>query len=451
MPNSPNLSRREFTTQAAALLGVANLPHITIQEPTQTLTFAPALGALDNPYKGWCPYTNAGKIHQPYSMVFRYVTWRELEPHEGDYRFKEWEQRDWEEPLAKGKHVIFRVTCDYPGQPVAVPEWLIKKGVKMTPYKEHGGGLCPDYNNPVFVSAMERLIAALGKRYDNNPRVAYVQLGFLGFWGEWHTYPVNKLFATPVNQNRVLEAARLAFPHIILMNRYPAGPAAEKRWLGYFDDMFPEDTDGEEEWKFLPKMREAGRTENWKSQAIGGEMVPNTAKQWLGNDFLATMERLEKAHFSWVGPYCPAIEREPTKEFLARCEQMVRRMGYDFCWKQCELPTFLTSETAFSVVLTGENRGVAPFYHPWRLELALLTPTGRVATRIPLRTDVRQFLPGVIRLEEEVMCTAKPGAYQLAIGLCDPATTLPGVKFGNELPRVNGWTVLTNIEVRAKA
>ena len=42
-----------------------------------------ALGPLDNPLKGYCLYTNAGKIHRPYSMVFQYVSWKELEPVEG--------------------------------------------------------------------------------------------------------------------------------------------------------------------------------------------------------------------------------------------------------------------------------------------------------------------------------------------------------------------------------
>ena len=26
-------------------------------------------------------------------------------------------------------------------------------------------------------------------RYDGDPRIGFVQLGLLGFWGEWHTYP----------------------------------------------------------------------------------------------------------------------------------------------------------------------------------------------------------------------------------------------------------------------
>ncbi|MCX6381959.1 MAG: DUF4832 domain-containing protein [Armatimonadetes bacterium] len=450
MPNSPKISRRDFTTKATALVATTALPQLSIRERVRAVTFATTPGALDNPYKGWCPYTNAGKILQPYSMVFRYVTWRELEPREGDYRFTEWERRDWEEPLAKGKHIVFRVHADYPGQPVAIPEWLIKRGVKMTRYKEYGGGLCPDYNNPIFMDAMERLITALGRRYDGHPRVAFVQFGFLGFWGEWHTYPVNNLFASPVNQERVLEAGRRAFPNTILMNRDPAGVAGKKRWLGYFDDMFPEDTDGAEEWKFLPKMRVSGRSENWKSQAIGGEMVPDAAKKWLGDGFNITMERLENAHFSWVGPYCPAIETDPSETFIARSQQMVRRMGYDFAWSQLEIPPILTSGVLFRFTLRGENRGVAPFYHRWKLEFALLDRNGKPVVRIPLRTDIRQFMPGAIRIEEEILCSAPIGDYSLAIGLCDPATNQPGVKFGNDLPVVKKWTVLTDVEVKTE-
>ena len=60
----------------------------------------PKPGPLDNPLKGWCPYTDAGVIHQPYSMVFQYISWRELEPVENDFRFEEWE-KTWKSEAAK--------------------------------------------------------------------------------------------------------------------------------------------------------------------------------------------------------------------------------------------------------------------------------------------------------------------------------------------------------------
>ncbi len=154
----------------------------------------PGPGPLANPLKGWCPYVNAGPIRLPYSMVYHYVSWRELEPTAGQYQFEEWERRAWNVPVGQGKHVVFRVYIDYPGRPSGLPDWL-KDQVKQTAYKHERGGLSPDYGNPALVAGMERLIAALGKRYDTDPRVAFVELGLLGHWGEWHTYPRKDLQA----------------------------------------------------------------------------------------------------------------------------------------------------------------------------------------------------------------------------------------------------------------
>jgi hypothetical protein len=83
--------------------------------------FAPAPGPLNNPLKGWCVYTD-GPIYQPYSMVFRYVSWRDLEPREGEYRFAEWERKTWEVPQARGKHIILRVYADYPAMASGLPD-----------------------------------------------------------------------------------------------------------------------------------------------------------------------------------------------------------------------------------------------------------------------------------------------------------------------------------------
>ena len=182
--------------------------------------------------KGWGTYTDAGAIHQPYSLVYQYVSWKELEPREGDYQFKSWESRVWNSPQARGKQVIFRVYLDYPSKPSGVPDWLLAKGLKTRPYTDYGGGRSPDYDDPQLVAGLERLIAALGKRYDRDPRVAFIALGTLGYWGEWHTYPHNDWFASDATQQRVVSAYHRAFPDKILMGRYPEGVLGQQSWLG---------------------------------------------------------------------------------------------------------------------------------------------------------------------------------------------------------------------------
>jgi hypothetical protein len=127
-----------------------------------------------------------------------------------------------------------------------------------------------------FVQALVRFIRALGAYFNNHPRVAFVQLGLLGFWGEWHTWPRPELFASDATQRTVVDEMRAAFPNKILQARTANGYLGVHPWLGYHDDMFPEDTDGGEAWHFLPNLRRAGRDQNWKVACIGGEMVPGS-------------------------------------------------------------------------------------------------------------------------------------------------------------------------------
>ncbi len=88
-------------------------------------------GPLGNPLKGYCVYTDAGEVHQPYSMVFLYASWKQLEPVEGQYAFEDWEKSAWEHARAKGKHVVLRVYADYPGKPTGLPDWLLDQQVPM--------------------------------------------------------------------------------------------------------------------------------------------------------------------------------------------------------------------------------------------------------------------------------------------------------------------------------
>ncbi len=78
------------------------------------------------------------------------------------------------------------------------------------------------------------------------------------------------------------------------MVRYARGYAGQQDWIGFHDDMFPQDTDNGKDWSFLAGLRKTQRTDNWKVAVIGGEMVPGKANQWLGKDFETTMGITER-------------------------------------------------------------------------------------------------------------------------------------------------------------
>lgn len=439
---------RKFVAGQLGILAILLLP---INATAEELVIRPqaALGPLDNPLKGWCPYTDAGEITQPYSMVFQYVPWNRVEPREGEYRFKEWEDEAWNVALAQGKHVIFRVYIDYPKLKSGMPDWLVRQGVRMTPYDEHGGGLAPDYDDPRMIAAMEKFIAALGQRYNNNPRVAFAQLGMLGFWGEWHTWPKEKLYASPETERRVIDAFRKALPDKRLMVRYARDYAGRQPWIGFHDDMFPQDTDNGEAWSFLAGLRLSGRTENWKTAVVGGEMVPNQARKWLGKDFELTKKMARASHFSWVGPYCPTLERknENDAEFNRRSEELVRMLGYEFRLTEILTQSTVESGGKLSVTLRGVNQGVAPFYYPWPLAISLLDTNNQVVKTFETDIDVRKWQPGDFTESANVRIDVPSGDYRLAIGIIDPWTRKPAIRFANDLPIVNGWSILSTIQV----
>ncbi|MDX2064529.1 MAG: DUF4832 domain-containing protein [Fimbriimonadaceae bacterium] len=423
----------------AALLAATLLTQVSIAE------FTPAPGPLDNPLKGWAPYAFNGQAYAlPHTMAFHYVSWRELEPAEGDYQFTKFERR-WETEGSRGRHVILRLYMDYPNQPNALPTYLIDQGVKQTRYvtKEVGNGYSPDYRDPRLLAALEKLIAKMGVRYNRDPRVAFLQLGTLGFWGEWHTWPRESLFAPPEVQRRVINAYRRAFPNKHIMARYPGGELAPMNWLGFHDDMFPEDTDPPAgtrslESTFLPMMRKSGLAQRWRTAPIGGEMVPRAAKRFLGPEWETTKRALELAHFSWVGPYGPSMETLSATE-RTRAEWMVRRMGYNFVLNTAD---FARNPDHLLVQLRGTNTGVAPFYYRWPVRLAYIKDRG-LGRVFESNVDIRTWQPGPFSARIKLPLP-QAGESGVALGVIDPMTNRPAIRFANTAPRIEGYTVLAS-------
>ena len=306
-----------------SLIGQNPLSHTS---PLTTIALPPGPGPIDNPLKGFASYSGKSDRHYgPVSMAFHYVPWSELEPNEGDYRFDAMESKYWQTSLARDKPIVFRVYLDYPGRPNGVPEWLIQRGIGMRPYRRSTAGQSPDYDDPNLRAHLVKLIAALGQRYNTNPRVAFIEVGFLGHWGEWHTFPQTELFANQETQTLVLNAMRNAFPDKQLMARYGDYASCRLPWLGFHDDLFPEDTLAGVSWHFPPRMVRGGTDRNWQVAPIGGEMVPRAAEKWLGEGWETTQQAVRDGHFSWIDPTTLLLSQHQTRTLLPE----------DYCSSRC--------------------------------------------------------------------------------------------------------------------
>ena len=343
----------------------------------QPLNYLPA--PVDNPLKGMVPYTTEWQKEGrfPYSMEFRYFGMNEV--------MKGWGSFDWtaieeqlEENRSRGSQSILRIYLEYPGRESGIPEFLIKEGLKVTAYEAEGKRVVtPDYGSPLVRRAIKECIAAFGEKYDGDVRLGFITAGMLGHWGEWHTYPRGELFASKEVQTEVMQAFEEAFQKTFVLVRYPAG---KSDWayadtsgfrLGYHDDSFAwatlETGRKEDEWFFVPKLKAAGVTDKWKSVPIGGEVRPEIWPSTFTDQVIGQQQDfarcVRETHVTWLmdsGLFAKRYPLDPARKERALKE--VARMGYEL-----HIPE--ATVEGGELVLTVENRGVAPFYYDWPVEL----------------------------------------------------------------------------------
>ena len=384
---------------------------IQAQQPIQ-LNYVP--GPPDNPLKGLVPYARPHRDRFPHSMEFTYIALSDILV--GEEKF------DWR-PLEtllndiadRGNQTVFRVWMEYPGKKKGIPAYLEQQGVKVTEWMNTNTApfpptqvRTPDYADPRVRKALTKFIAALGKRYDGDPRIGFITAGLLGTWGEWHTYPRNELMASKDVQAEVMTAYQRAFKSTPVLLRYPAGDnnfqyaANHDRDLGYHDDSFAWATldtgRKEDSWFFVPAMKAAGAAEKWKRFPIGGEVRPELWAKIFdekpnhkkAQDFATCVN---ETHVTWLMETGMFQNKQPA-ERVDRAAKLVRRMGYDL---HIASVAFEDEDNRWSLSVSTQNRGVAPFYYNWKVQLGVFGPGGQLRQTVSTDWSIQGILPGESR------------------------------------------------------
>jgi hypothetical protein len=326
----------------------------------------------DNPLKGFVPFAGDNNESFPHSMEWASFPLNRLMDGMSSFSFDKGLEPKLNAIANRGHQVAMRVFMDNPGSPSGIPGFLINAGVKTRRYKEHGGGVSPDYSDERLIKALESFIAAFGKRYDGDPRLAYVTVGLLGFWGEWHTYPHEDWFAKPDVQNRILNAYSKAFKKTKLLMRYPMADGI-KLPIGFHDDSFAHSTLPTIDWHFMAQINRTKTTERWRVAPIGGELRPEV-QSFIWKRPLPTNQKYEdfdvcvkQTHCTWLINQHVFSNELPFRE-LERATEAAQSLGYELHVKAASLSK-VGNRLGVSVMI--ENRGVAPIYYDWPVELHL--------------------------------------------------------------------------------
>lgn len=364
------------------------------------------------------PSQNGGGGSFPYSMENFYVSMASLMAGWSNFTFAAFEKK-LDGVASRKNQGICRVYLDYPGKTRkktdGVPAFLVP-GLKFYAYDS---GVSPDWSNATLQRAMTTLIREMGKRYDGDKRIAFWQVGFLGQWGEWHD-PGNAQggpqWADVAVQNEILLAFNTSFKTTPLLVRYPdviGNYSAADLRIGFHDDSYAQDTIGNEDWHFMPRMAKANATDRWRHVPIGGELRPEFQKCIFAANYASSCKVgglvpqdfntcTQTTHASWQWDN-QMFGYNASNGDLARAKAAAAAMGYRLFVPQIKVtstgtgagtvPGTASAETlTVSVSVSVQNTGVAPLYYPARMLLTYPCSVHKNCTQA-CSPDLRTLLP----------------------------------------------------------
>lgn len=362
--------------------------------------------ALVNPGMGWTLHfysnliENYGSKLEPsdtlddwpgLSVIYLRVPWSFLEPSEGEFNWSLFDTpaQRW---IAKGKQIAIRVSCCESWLRDATPKWVQDAGAKGVEFEQGkgvkpGGPLWePDYQDPIFLAKLENFLAAMARRYDGNPNVAFIDVGSFGMWGEGHT-----VFSSKLSDEKTLEIVKqhidLHVKHfkktLLCISDDAAGATKPGAHLPATDYALSKGVTLRDDsilvsmkvpwyhaelarafWPQLPVILE--------HEHFGG--IRSRGK-WNGDTLLAAIEAYHASYMSIHG--WPRVELNEWHEPITRIN---RRMGYRIQLQEISWPAEVRLGEPFVVETSWANAGVAPLYAGGFWSLTLRYEQGGLAS-----------------------------------------------------------------------
>jgi hypothetical protein len=301
------------------------------------------------------------------SLEYSYMLYNDIVKQKGVYDWSKLEQK-LNNIAARGHQAILRFRFTYPGYQTSVPDYI----KAMSSYNETTAWVWgektyyPDWSNAELKNFLLEFYEKYAARYDQDKRLAFVQLGF-GHYAEYHTYPtavnLGKNFPSKSFQTRFFEHLDRVFdqtPWSISIDAASSSysPISDNPFLlnigfGVFDDSFMhQDHSGynEDSWNFFNRQRYA-------TAPAGGEFSYYTDydQQNVLNPTGAHGESYESFAARFHITYMIGND-QPDYQSTARIKAASMASGYKF-----EV-TSLSTEACVTTI-KARNNGIAPLYY----------------------------------------------------------------------------------------
>ena len=411
------------------------------------------------PLKGLIDYRSTNSSMEWHTFALRSVV---KGPNEYDWTFIE---SSLNKNAAKGKTTILRPVMDFVSSWPSVPAYLTNIAGATFTYPSNSlsyntlgyrfdGMVVPVYTNEVTQHCIHSFIKEFGHKYDGDPRVAFIETGLLGAWGEMWEIKNSKYPIADV-PDKLIDAVFLAysenFKQTKILTRWPkSGDSLYS--FGYHDDWFGFWNTPNLYPKYLAK---AGPDASirWKKSPIGGRLHPeytkhpgyNQAEPYL--DQSKIWELIKRDHISWIRYPTNAKELNPT--LTNSFQNMASKMGYELYITKANW-ALEADKDLLNLSITVTNTGVAPFYYPWKVELGIWQDGKLVKTR-ETDWDITIVIPDEPATTFEASARQIPLKFKdasLLLRVVNPLTNGIPFRFANteQDTTLDGWLTLGKIQ-----
>ena len=321
------------------------------------------------PMTGIVLWTNRGNIQNNYySLEFSYMLYSDV--------CKEKDVYDWsvvdkllDAIASRGHQAVLRFRYTYPGYDCAVPAYIkaLPDYEEMKSKSEGRNTGFPDWRHPELQRFHMEFYRLFAERYDNDPRIAFLETGF-GLWAEYHIYDgpfiLGRTFPSKEFQAEFLTKMGEWFvntPWLISIDAadsrygpFKKSPEVLDVKFGNFDDSFMcEDHDDYNRrcWLYFGE-------ERYKTAPEGGEFSYYTSydqKHCLDPEGMhgrVFEDEVAKYHLTFI-----IGNDQPGKQTWERIVQASQSMGYRFRIKDFRV------KSGEGAAVWVKNAGVAPIYY----------------------------------------------------------------------------------------
>lgn len=389
----------------------------------------------------------------PFKSGCAYVrwTWGDLEPQEGQYAFGLIDS--WLEKCRESNQALaFRVMLSFPGHEGTIPQWLLDKGIKYTysACPEEGAHYEVDLSEPLVWQYHEKLIKALGARYDGHPDLALVDIGSVGLWGEWHNYCDTALMPSDSIRKAVIDLYYEAFPNTPLTalvddkpNVLYANSKGRSAWRG--DCWGNGDAPGvgwnhhRDSYRPMADMMPDG----WKQGTVALEPCGT-----LGGYPTPPKSVVDDA-ISWHATFAQNKSNPIPANWLPDIERLVKKLGFRLVLRSVSFDKTATAGKELPVTTTWENLGIAPPYRDHRIAIRLKDNNGNNLGVSVTNMSIMGWLPGKrsVNLTYHIPSDLAAGDYGLEMGIVFHSSVDHTIPIANKGRTTDGWYSLGNIRV----